>query len=407
MSGYNRPKKIFCIFISLSVFLTPSAPAQEGELNDRGKPVERHESKMKKLQTNIKIHLGKLQVVGQREFQLLEEIERIDRDLSLQKVRLDVMRERQATQQLVMGIKLRELESARSKMSTVRQHLQTRLRAYYLMGRTGILNVIFSTKTLPELMLLNDSFTMLLEHDRSIVDAYRLAIDRLTLATEEHDTESRMLNEYIAATVAEQSKLDAILDEKKQLLKKAKTEKVLHEQALREMQKAEEDLGKTLIRLQETKTVELRNFDLKKGKMDPPVSGTLVQLFGRSDEEGASNGITIDARDGSVIRAVSAGRVIFAGYRRGYGNTVIIDHGLNYFSVTARMEKITIKEGDRISDGDVIGLAGDIATLFAKGIYFEIRRDTVPLDPLEWITREGLETSEEIPGREMSTSAPD
>jgi murein hydrolase activator len=397
MSDQNLGKILLCIFIALFVFLTPSNPSLGGEGNVQGKPGQGQESKMERLQSNIKIHLGKLQVVGEREFQLLAEIERLDRDLSLQKVRLDVIQERQATQQVVMGVKLHELETARAKMTGVRQHLQTRLRAYYLMGRTGILNVIFSTSTLPELMLLNDSFTMLLEHDQAIVDAYRQAIDRLTLAAEEHDKESGTLKQYITTTVAEQSKLDAILAEKRQLLKKVKTEKVLHEQALREMQKAEDDLGKTLIQLREAKTVEPGNFELKKGKMAPPVSGRLVQLFGRSDDEGVANGITIDARDGSVIRAVSAGRVIFAGYRRGYGNTVIIDHGSDYFSVTARMEKISIQEGAMVKDGDIIGLAGDIATLFAEGIYFEIRRDTVPLDPLEWITRKGLEPSGEIP----------
>lgn len=390
MNNRYRRKKIACGLLALSAALTPLVPARESASQDPGKPVARQESNLEKLQDSIRIHLGKLQVVGKREFELLKEIERIDRELSLQKVRLDVMRERQATQLVVMGVKQRELEAAGVKMNAVRQHLQARLRAYYLTGRTGILNVVFSTRTLPELMLLNDSFTMLLDYDRSIINAYRQAIDRLTAATREHESENRMLSEYIAGTVAEQAKLDAILDEKKQLLRKVKTEKVLHEQAVREMRKAEEELAKTLASLQKKQTVELQGFDRQKGKMAPPVSGILVQLFGRQDEDSLSNGIVIDAKDGSVIKAVSAGRVVFAGYRRGYGNTVIIDHGLGYSSITARMEKVAVHEGDGVNGGDVIGLAGDIATLFTKGIYFEIRQDTKPLDPLEWITRDGL-----------------
>lgn len=394
MSG-RRPGTTFA-FVLLALSMAPALPGlarENGE--DPGRPVARQEKNLQKLQNSITIHLGRLQVVGKREFELLEEIERIDRELSLQKVRLDVMRERQATQQVVIGIKLRELEAAREKMNAVRQHLQARLRAYYLMGRTGILNVVFSTRTLPELMLINDSFTMLLEYDRSIINAYRQAIERLTAVTREHDSESRMLDEYISGTEAEQAKLDAVLDEKRQLLRRVKTEKVLHEQALREMRKAEKELAETLAGLQKEQAVELEGFDRRKGKMPPPVSGTLVQLFGRPDGDGISTGIAIDAGDGSAIRAIGAGRVIFAGYRRGYGNTVIIDHGLGYSSITARMEKITVREGDTVSGGEVIGLAGDIATLFAKGVYFEIRSDTEPLDPLEWITREGLSAAGE------------
>ena len=52
------------------------------------------------------------------------------------------------------------------------------------------------------------------------------------------------------------------------------------------------------------------------------------------------------------------------------------------------MEKISAQEGRAVEDGDVIGTAGDIATLFEKGVYFEIRQDTKPLDPLEWISLE-------------------
>ena len=101
-------------------------------------------------------------------------------------------------------------------------------------------------------------------------------------------------------------------------------------------------------------------------------------------------GVIIDAEDGAPIRAIFAGRVIFSGYRRGYGNMVIIDHGLDYYSITARMEKITVGNGERVNGGDTIGTAGDIATLFEQGISFEIRHETEPVDPLQWITAKGL-----------------
>lgn len=53
------------------------------------------------------------------------------------------------------------------------------------------------------------------------------------------------------------------------------------------------------------------------------------------------------------------------------------------------MEKIIVTEGQIVSDGNIIGTAGDIATLFNKGVYFEIRHDTEPIDPLDWISIKG------------------
>ena len=72
---------------------------------------------------------------------------------------------------------------------------------------------------------------------------------------------------------------------------------------------------------------------------------------------------------------------------------VIIDHGMDYYSITSRIEEISVKEGDIVEEGDVIGTTGNIATLFEKGLYFEIRHGTQPVDPLEWISREGLTLS--------------
>ena len=125
--------------------------------------------------------------------------------------------------------------------------------------------------------------------------------------------------------------------------------------------------------------------------MPAPVKGKLLRRFGEiyegeGIETGRSQGITIDAPNGAAIKAIFAGQVIFAGYRKGFGNMVIIDHGLNYYSITSRMEKIIVKEGQIVSDGNIIGTAGDIATLFNKGVYFEIRHDTEPIDPLDWIS---------------------
>ncbi|HBI14556.1 MAG TPA: hypothetical protein DDY20_03425 [Desulfobulbaceae bacterium] len=365
----------------LPVYAEQDATKQEHKLYETG---------IQKLQSGIKIHLGKLQIAGQQEFDLLAEIERLDQQLSLQQVRLEVMQERRDSQKELLVVKLRELEEARINIVKVKEHLQVRLRSYYLAGKTSFLNVIFSTRALPDLMLFNDSFKRLLDYDRALMDRYRQAIDQLTLATEAHERESELLDEFIGNAVTLQENLDRLLAEKRGLLKKVKTEKVLHEQALRELRKAEADLEETLVAMQQGQDFDEQGFALEKGKMPPPVSGALIRRFGDTEDDKVMNGIVIDAPNGAEIRAIAVGRIIFSGYRRGYGNMVIIDHGMDYYSITARMEKIKSRPGNKVSTGDVIGFAGDIATLFDQGVYFEIRHDTEPEDPLAWITLQGL-----------------
>jgi septal ring factor EnvC (AmiA/AmiB activator) len=381
---------LFLILSQSGLIALAAAKAAQAE---PGQQRNGYETSIQKLKSGIEIQLGKLQIAGQQEFDLLGEIERLDQELSLQQVRLEVMQERRDSQKELFAVKLRELEAAKTNIIKVKQHMQVRLRAFYLTGKTGILNVTFSTRTLPDLMLFTDSFKRLLDYDRTLIDQYRQAIEQLTLATEAHEKESALLDEFIANAVAQQQKLDGLLAEKKGLLKKVKTEKVLHEQALRELRKAETDLEQTLAAMQQEKTFDEQGFVLEKGKMAPPVSGTLIRRFGDIQEDKVSSGIVIDAENGAAISSIAAGRIIFAGYRRGYGNMVIIDHGMDYYSITARLEKIRSLPKNKVNAGDVIGFAGDIATLFDKGVYFEIRHNTEPEDPLAWITMQGLTES--------------
>ena len=396
--SHGRNLKTFT-FLVLTFFcvmsLSSSAIGEESVTDRYDIPIKLHQSHIQKLHSGIEIHLGKLQISGEKEFNLLAEIEHLDQNLALQKIRLGVMEERLCAQRELLTIKSRDLNEAGKIKDKVHKHLQERLRSFYLMGTTGVLNVTFSTRTLPELMLFNDSFTRMLEYDQAIVKKYRETIDQLVLAKDAHGQESTLLAGYIKNAVEEQLAMDAIREEKAHLLKRVKTQKGLYEQALKELKKAEADMLQHLAKLQKKRTYTLKGFAVKKGTLPAPVRGRVVTRFGDDPDKAddgslAANGITIDASDGAPVRAIFSGTVLFAGYKRGYGNMIIIDHGLNYSSITSRIEKIAVKEDEKVNEGDIIGKAGDIATLFEKGIHFQIRHYTEPVDPLEWISPDGL-----------------
>ena len=388
------PTHLFLSLLLAVTLLTKQSWSETPGLDLIDKPIQKHKSDLERLQQGMKIHLGKLLVIGEKEYKLLDQIEQLDRNLSLQRIRLEVMVERLNNQEELFDLKKRDLKIAEQNKKRVRNHLETRLRSFYLMGKTGILNVTFSSRTLPDFMLFNDSFMTLLEYDKTLFDNYRESIELLTQARDEHEKESILLNEFIANAVEQQQELDSLLEDKRVLLKKIKTQKILHEQAIKELKKAEEDLRITLVKLKRKRDYTIKGFVLNKGNMPAPVKGKLLRRFGEiyegeGIETGRSQGITIDAPNGAAIKTIFAGQVIFAGYRKGFGNMVIIDHGLNYYSITSRMEKIIVTEGQIVSDGNIIGTAGDIATLFNKGVYFEIRHDTEPIDPLDWISIKG------------------
>jgi septal ring factor EnvC (AmiA/AmiB activator) len=85
------------------------------------------------------------------------------------------------------------------------------------------------------------------------------------------------------------------------------------------------------------------------------------------------------------VKSIFAGRVDFSGRLRGYGETVIINHGSRYFTISAYLAERHSKEGDMVKRGDIIGLLGDAGPSEKPQLYFEIRRAGTPLDPLRWV----------------------
>lgn len=104
-----------------------------------------------------------------------------------------------------------------------------------------------------------------------------------------------------------------------------------------------------------------------------------------------SKGVFIRAKNGMPVRAVADGQVVYAGWFREFGRTVIIDHGNHYFSVIAYLGSVEVNEGSRVRQGDIIGEVGQTEILSESGIYFEWRHNGKPLDVKQWFALKNRE----------------
>jgi len=349
------------------------------------KVIKKHSINIGKLDREIRIHLEKIHKSGQREVSLLDELKQIDEKFSLQKEKLNTLHTRLHAQEKLLRVKTRELQQGERARENVRLHLEKRLRAFYLMGKTGFLNISFSNKNLPELMLFNDAFKRLLDYDQSVIDRYRQTIGQLTRTKQAQELENNLLLDFIHQDEKQQQALLDIHKEKEQLLKRIRSRKGLYEQAILEMQRAENNLTRTLANLKRKEEKKIRGFLYNKGRMEEPVTGKLIVHFGDPVENGPSKGIIIHTEANAPVFSIYTGKIIFAGYKLGYGNMIIIDHGLQYYTVTAHLDDVSVQNGERILSRQQIGTTGDIATLFSKGLYFEIRHGSQPIDPLLWL----------------------
>ena len=95
-------------------------------------------------------------------------------------------------------------------------------------------------------------------------------------------------------------------------------------------------------------------------------------------------GIFIRAPAGQEVHAVAGGRVVFADWLRGFGNLVIVDHGGGYMSLYGNNDALFKHAGDDIGMGEAIASTGNSDGNAETGLYFELRFQSKPFDPLTW-----------------------
>ncbi|HTA76773.1 MAG TPA: peptidoglycan DD-metalloendopeptidase family protein, partial [bacterium] len=135
---------------------------------------------------------------------------------------------------------------------------------------------------------------------------------------------------------------------------------------------------------------EGKGLQVVRGRIPWPVSGKIISYFGKTKDPRFNlmvdnSGIQIQAAQGTPIHAVAAGVVKFADWFKGYGKLVILDHGRGYYSLYAQAANLNVSEGDSVASGQVLGSVGDTDSLVGSSLYFEIRKNGTPQDPLHWL----------------------
>lgn len=124
-----------------------------------------------------------------------------------------------------------------------------------------------------------------------------------------------------------------------------------------------------------------------RGQLRLPVRGDLIAKFGGKRGDGPSwKGLFIRAPEGSEVKAVAAGRVVYADWLRGFGNLLIVDHGNQYMTIYGNNQSVLKRAGDLVKTGDVIASAGNSGGNEQSGLYFEMRHQGRAFDPLGWVT---------------------
>lgn len=126
-------------------------------------------------------------------------------------------------------------------------------------------------------------------------------------------------------------------------------------------------------------------FARQKGSLRLPVRGAVSGRFGSPREGGGVwRGLFIKAASGSEVRSIAGGRVVFADWMRGFGNLLIVDHGNAYLSIYGNNDSLLRQVGQAVKGGETIATVGNSGGNPESGLYFELRHQGQPIDPMKW-----------------------
>lgn len=157
---------------------------------------------------------------------------------------------------------------------------------------------------------------------------------------------------------------------------------------LAELQRNETRLKAEIAKAAKRNAIPMDGLERQKGKLPWPLKGSVLHSFG-TRQTGQINwkGVVLSATYGQQVKAVYPGTVVFAEYLRGYGLVVLLDHGKGDMTLYGYNQALLKKEGDKVTAGEVIALAGDTGGQNRPSLYFEIRRNSEAQNPRHWMVR--------------------
>lgn len=272
-----------------------------------------------------------------------------------------------------------------------RPEVQQRLVRLYKMGHAGYWRLLLDVDDLQSIGRAYRTAAALTRLDRDRLQQHAQTIESLEGERRTLESRARAFSAMQEKAAVAQLALDRAVASRSALVKSIDERKDLAAQLAKELESAHQRLQAAV---SEPGTgpvlVPIRPF---RGQMAWPAEGIVVGRFGRQQVgrtagiDVSRNGIELSLPEATPVSAVHEGVVTFAGPFTAYGNLVIIDHGGGATTLYGHLADRSVNKGDRVSAGDAVGTSGRNPG-GNPALYFELRIDGQPVDPLQWLRKQ-------------------
>lgn len=345
---------------------------------------------------------GKLK--GQ-ETKVLGELRRTDRELSRTRGRLRQLQSRKSKLGVQLEVTRASLERSIQNLQSQRSKLRKRLRKLYKFGPAQELESLLSTRSFAELMTRWDYLTMIAQQDRLLLETVRAEKAEVEQNKSQLETHIGQVQQTEKLTTKESAKLSTLRQDRATTVKKIQTQRASYEAAALELERSARRIQSLLAQIERRRKEDndraraqgrdpqpySGDFAKGLGQLDWPVRGQVVGHFGlethpRFNTQIRNDGLDISAAVGTAVKSVAKGRVDAANDDfEGIGGIVVLNHGDGFYTLYSHLSEVSVRSGQEVAPGQVIGRVGDEGSLKGPILHFEIRKGTSAQNPETWL----------------------
>ncbi|OXS02823.1 peptidase M23 [Shewanella algae] len=367
----------------LAGFLVFSSQLQASDL-------ERRQSELKALQSQITAQQNALRDTGKQREKLLQLLKKDEQAIA------DAARKVNQTENALSDAekRLSELKQRAAQLDKLKesqqQTLAKQLTSAYLAGNHDYSKMLLNQQDPATIERMLAYYDFLNKARMQAIEQLKQTRQELSAVQQSEQQERNRLNKLVLDQKAQSKRLNQEQDQRQQTLKELQRTISSKASELEQLQIEEASLKRVveqaLAAMRDSPSMD--GLAKSRGSLNWPTKGRIKNSFGSQRSGNVRwKGVMLSAPEGQSISAVAAGKVIYADWLRGFGMVLVVDHGKGFMSLYGHAQALLKDAGDTVKAGEAVALVGRSGGQTEPGLYFEIRHKGQAVDPANYCRR--------------------
>ncbi|MFQ6675031.1 MAG: murein hydrolase activator EnvC family protein [Fidelibacterota bacterium] len=371
--------------------------------------IQFHSHELDRLREEIKDFERRIRETSHQEKSTAQKVDELDEEITLvrnllYRLKKEEHAKKRAIEEAKEAIRAREREYA-----ALQERYARRVVDVYTRGKLSELALLFDSESWRQAIYRSKYLTIISNYDRILAGEIRSALKEIGARRLSLEKDLKDLEKIDRERTARKVWLERNRRLRNRELVQLKKDRQNLTEALQARRSAVQELEKIILRLERERAARLAEMERRrreeevaaasdfvslKGRLPWPVEGPIVSRFGSQRNPTLKTvtenpGIDIRGEEGSEVRAVFNGTVTTVTYIRGYGNTIIIDHGGGFYTVYTHVTDVEVGENTHVRAQEVIAHVGDSGSLDGAKLHFEVWGNRQKLNPEAWLVKKG------------------